>query len=55
MDAEESHDQEPEQEIPKGQVFMDNLLWLFLISLLLSLVIYNAWGFFEILTTSPVP
>ena len=33
---------------------MDNLLWLFIISLLLSLVIYNAWGMIEILSV-PTP
>ena len=52
MSHEEQH--EGEQEIPKGQKFFDNLLWLFILSLVISLVVYNAWGLYEILNT-PVP
>ncbi len=55
MDADEHHEMESEQEIPRGQTFMDNLFWLFLVSLLLSLVIYNGWGLIEIMQTSPAP
>ena len=47
-----SQEEEKQEQIetPQGQKFMDNLLWLFIISLLLSLVIYNAWGLIEILS-----
>ena len=55
MDAEESQMEEQEQQVPKGQAFMDNLLWLFLVSLLISLVVYNAWGLLEIMGTAPAP
>jgi hypothetical protein len=43
------------QDVPKGQHFFDNLLWLFLLSLVLSLVIYNAWGLIELMNVPPVP
>ena len=52
--SQEEHPQEDQQEIPKGQKFFDNLLWLFILSLVISLVIYNAWGLLEIMNT-PVP
>lgn len=49
----EDHSQEP-QEPPKGQQFFDNLLWLFILSVVISLVVYNAWGLIEILNV-PAP
>ncbi len=52
-----SHEEQPheeEEEVPKGQFFFDNLLWLFLLSLFISLAMYNAWGLYEILRT-PTP
>ena len=52
MSQEEQHDEE--REIPRGQKFFDNLLWLFLFSVVISLVVYNAWGLIEILST-PAP
>jgi hypothetical protein len=54
MSNEDQHHEES-QEIPKGQKFFDNLLWLFLLSLVISLVVYNAWGLIEILSTGPTP
>lgn len=39
-------------EVPREQKFMDNLLWLFLFSVVISLVIYNAWGLIEIARTA---
>lgn len=52
--SQEEQPQEGQQEIPKGQKFFDNLLWLFILSLVISFVIYNAWGLIEIMNT-PVP
>jgi hypothetical protein len=51
--AEEEHHEE-QQEIPRGQKFMDNLFWLFILSVVISLVVYNAWGLIEILSV-PAP
>lgn len=48
---EQDHDQE---ETPKGQKFFDNLLWLFILSVVISLVVYNAWGLIEIMNV-PTP
>ena len=50
----EEEDKNEMQETPRGQKFFDNLLWLFIISMLLSLAIYNAWGLVEILSV-PTP
>ncbi len=52
--SQEEQQNESEQEIPKGQFYFDNLLWLFILSLVISFVIYNAWGLIEIMST-PVP
>ncbi len=37
-----------EMDIPKGQLMLDNLLWLFILSVLIGSVVYNAWGLFEL-------
>lgn len=50
MEPDENKNQE---EVPKGQLFMDNLLWLMLLSLLLSFVIYNGWGLLELINVPP--
>ncbi len=55
MADKEEHDQEGQGPVPKGQFFFDNLLWLFVISLLLSLVIYNAWGLIELMNIPLAP
>ncbi len=36
------------EEIPRGQVLFDRLLWLFVGSLLLSALLYNAWGLIDL-------
>ena len=54
MDADEHQEQEDSPDVPKGQKFMDNLLWLFLASLLISFVIYNAWGIIELRNVPPL-
>lgn len=38
------------QEIPRGQIFMDNLWLLFIISMLTGFLIFNAWGIMQILS-----
>jgi len=50
----EEQNEEEMQEIPQGQKFMNNLLWLFILSMLISLLVYNAWGVIEILSV-PTP
>lgn len=51
--SQEGKPEEP-QEPPRGQKFFDNLLWLFILSLVISLLVYNTWGLIEILTV-PAP
>jgi len=36
--------------VPRGQRFFDNLLLLLVLGLLIMLVLYTAWGMWEILT-----
>jgi hypothetical protein len=43
---------EPE---PKGQKFFDNIWLLFLLSLLISGLIYNAWGIIDLLNVPLAP
>lgn len=38
------------QKIPLGQLFMDNLLLLFVISMLTGFLIFNLWGIMQILS-----
>lgn len=46
----EDHENQQPQEIPRGQKFFDNLFWLFLLSLLISLLLFNVWGVIEVLS-----
>jgi len=39
----------------KWQKIFDNIWLLFLLSLLISGVLYNAWGIFDLLNVPPVP
>jgi hypothetical protein len=39
----------------KWQKVFDNVWLLFLLSLLISSVIYNAWGIYDLLNVPPVP
>ena len=39
---------EPQEEIPRGQKFMDNIWLLLFLSLVISLVAYNAWGLVDL-------
>lgn len=41
--------------VPHWQKVFDNIWLLFLLSLLISGLIYNAWGIFDLLTVPPVP
>lgn len=48
MDTQE--EQHLTQEVPAGQKFFDNIVLLFIVSMLISMVIYNLWGIIEVLT-----
>ena len=52
MSDEEKQENEP---VPPWQRVFDNIWLLFLLSLLVSSVIYNAWGLYELLHVPPVP
>lgn len=44
-----------EKEAFKWQAVFDNIWLLFLLSLLISGVIYNAWGLYDLLNVPPAP
>lgn len=46
----------PEQErVPLGQVLFDQIFLLFMLSLVLSFVLYNLWGLMELLNLPVAP
>ncbi|MCZ7572877.1 MAG: hypothetical protein M5U01_30355 [Ardenticatenaceae bacterium] len=40
-----------EERIPLGQVLFDELFLFFMLSLVISMVVYNIWGLFDLLRT----
>ncbi len=46
--------QEPER-VPLGQVVFDQIFLLFMLSLVLSFVLYNLWGLMELLNLPIAP
>lgn len=43
------------EQIPGGQRFYDNLLLLFILGLLITLVSYTGWGLYEIIAQPSLP
>ena len=55
-DADKERETRQEQErVPLGQVVFDEVFLLFLLSLVISFVIYNLWGMLELLRTPLSP
>ncbi len=52
MTTKEKQQNEP---VPQGQKVFDNIWLLFLISLLISGVIYNVWGIIDLMGVPPLP
>ena len=52
MAKKEKSENEP---VPQGQKIFDNVWLLFLLSLLISGIIYNAWGLMDLLGVPPAP
>lgn len=47
----DEHDQgQQEEQVPLGQVIFDEWFLLFLASIVLSFLLYNAWGLLELLS-----
>jgi len=44
-----------DEPVSKWQMVFDNIWLLFLLSLLISGLIYNAWGIYDLLHVPPVP
>ena len=52
MAKQEKQENEP---VPQWQALFDNVWLLFLLSLLISAVIYNVWGVVDLLHVPPAP
>jgi hypothetical protein len=52
MSEEDKHEKEP---ISKWQKVFDNIWLLFVLSLLISTVLYNAWGIYDLLNVPLAP
>ena len=52
MTAKEKQQNEP---VPQGQRVFDNVWLLFVLSLLISTVIYNVWGIIDLMGVPPLP
>lgn len=52
MSKKEKQENEP---VSQGQKIFDNIWLLFLLSLLISTLIYNVWGIMNILSVPPAP
>ena len=50
-----SEKEEKDQPIPFWQKMFDNVWVLFLLSLLISLVVYNLWGLYDLMHVPPAP
>ena len=48
-------DKQENEPISQGQKIFDNIWLLFLLSLLISGVIYNAWGLMDLMSVVPAP
>ncbi len=54
-DVEKREHPEVEEQVPLGQVVFDQIFLLFLLSLVLSFVLYNVWGLMELLNVPIAP
>ena len=52
---ENRHADEPEAPVPLGQRYFDRIFLLLAVSILISALVYNAWGVIELLTLPPLP
>ena len=52
MSEKEKHENDP---VPQGQKWFDNIWLLFLLSLLISTLIYNVWGILDLMGVPPAP
>lgn len=43
-----------DEKVPLGQVIFDELFLFFMLSLVISFVLYNLWGLMDLLSTPPL-
>ncbi len=51
MDSNKENANQEEERIPLGQIVFDEVFLLFLLSLVISFMIYNVWGLLDLLRT----
>lgn len=44
-----------EERVPIGQVIFDELFLFFMLSLVISFMVYNVWGLMDLLSTPALP
>ena len=49
------NEQKEKEPVPEGQKWFDNVWLLFVLSLLISGLLYNVWGLVDLLNVLPVP
>ena len=52
---EENEKMEKQAALPRGQALFDNVALWFILSLVLSLVLYNGWGLIELIMVPTAP
>lgn len=55
METTKKKQQEQQGERPRGQILFDNIALWFVLSLALSLLLYNGWGLIELLLVPAAP
>lgn len=53
--AEAERAPEPEEKIPLGQVFLDDIFLLFLLGMSVPLILYIGWGLLDLLNVPILP
>jgi hypothetical protein len=44
-----------DEKVPIGQVIFDELFLFFMLSLVISFIVYNVWGLMDLLSTPALP
>jgi hypothetical protein len=44
-----------DEKVPIGQIIFDELFLFFMLSLVISFVVYNVWGLMDLLSTPALP
>ena len=54
-DSSKAEQEKMSQEIPAGQIWFDRIFFWFILSLLITGILYTGWGLIEIANVPPAP